>query len=246
VTNDGNSTNCDRLRGSLCNGNVLTEGITLLDSVLPTKVPKYNIVSVPDSLVTMTGAGHVTLRGLTLEGVRGTAVKIERATQNKLVGCTLRNIGSWAVSISGTNSGVVGCDISATGDGGIRISGGDRKTLAPAGLYAKNNHIHNWSRWNRMNRHGIAIDGVGNRAAHNLLHDSPHAATNFSGNDHVIEFNEIHNVCNEANDSGAIYAGRNWTMRGTVIRHNYLHHKVRPKSDWFNAVSIRISPEITH
>jgi len=181
-------------------------------------------VSVLDSLVTMTGASHVTLHGLTLEEVRGTAVKIERATHNKVVGCTLRNIGSLAVSVSGTNSGVVGCDISATGDGGIRISGGDRQTLAAAGLYAENNYIHHWSRWNRMNRHGIAIDGVGNRAAHNLLHDSPHSAINFSGNDHAIEFNEIHSVCNESNDAGAIYAGRNWTMRGTVIRHNYLHH----------------------
>ena len=40
----------------------------------------------------------------------------------------------------------------------------------------------------------------------------------------MIEFNEIHNVCYESNDAGAIYTGRNWTMRGTVIRNNYLHH----------------------
>jgi hypothetical protein len=49
-------------------------------------------------------------------------------------------------------------------------------------------------------------------------------AIGFGGNDHVIEFNEIHNVCMESNDAGAMYAGRNWTMRGHVIRHNYLHH----------------------
>jgi hypothetical protein len=46
----------------------------------------------------------------------------------------------------------------------------------------------------------------------------------FGGNDHVIEFNEMHSVCYESNDAGAIYTGRNWTMRGTVIRNNYLHH----------------------
>ena len=45
----------------------------------------------------------------------------------------------------------------------------------------------------------------------------------FSGNDHRIEYNEIYNVCYESNDAGAIYAGRDWTMRGTVVRHNYLH-----------------------
>ncbi|MFA6545299.1 MAG: right-handed parallel beta-helix repeat-containing protein, partial [Limisphaerales bacterium] len=139
-------------------------------------------------------------------------------------GCTLRNIGGWAVSVSGANSGVTGCDIYATGDGGISLNGGDRKTLAPAGLGAENNHIHHWSRWNRMYRPAITVTGVGNRVAHNLLENSPHTAIGFGGNDHVIEFNEIHSVCHESNDAGAIYAGRDWTMRGTVIRYNFLHH----------------------
>jgi hypothetical protein len=70
----------------------------------------------------------------------------------------------------------------------------------------------------------IALHGVGNRVAHNLIHNAPHMAIMFGGNDHVIEFNEIHNVCLESNDAGAIYAGRDWTMRGTVIRYNYLHN----------------------
>jgi hypothetical protein len=48
-------------------------------------------------------------------------------------------------------------------------------------------------------------------------------AIGFGGNDHQIEFNEIYRVCYESNDAGAMYAGRNWTMRGTVIRYNYLH-----------------------
>lgn len=180
-------------------------------------------VSVLDSLVDLKSATHVSFRGLTFEAARGTAIEVENAAGNRLVGCTLRNIGGWAVSVSGADSGVVGCDISATGDGGVRLRGGDRETLAPARLSAENNHIHHWSRWNRMNRQGISLSGVGNRAAHNLLHDSPHTAIHFSGNDHVIELNEIHHVCLESNDAGAIYAGRNWTMRGTVIRHNYLH-----------------------
>jgi hypothetical protein len=70
---------------------------------------------------------------------------------------------------------------------------------------------------------GISLAGVGIRVTHNLIHDAPHQAIGFSGNDHLIEFNEIHNVCHESNDAGAIYAGRNWTMRGTIIRYNYLH-----------------------
>lgn len=182
-------------------------------------------VSVLSNLVTMTSASHVTLRGLTFEAARNDAIIMKGCTNSLIAGCTIRNVGSWAVRVGdGENSGVTGCDIYATGDGGISISGGNMKTLTPAGLYAENNHIHHWSRWNRMYRPAIMITGVGNRAAHNLLENSPHTAIGFGGNDHVIEFNEIHSVCHESNDAGAIYSGRNWTMRGTVIRCNYLHH----------------------
>ena len=31
-------------------------------------------------------------------------------------------------------------------------------------------------------------------------------------------------MCEESNDAGAIYSGRDWTMRGTAICLNYLHH----------------------
>ena len=114
-----------------------------------------------------------------------------------------------------TRHGVAGCDIYETGDGGIALTGGDRKTLTPGGLLADNNHIHHYSRWNRIYQPAIALNGVGNRATHNLIHDAPHMAIVFGGNDTRIEFNEIHSVCYESNDAGAIYAGRNWTMRGT-------------------------------
>jgi len=84
--------------------------------------------------------------------------------------------------------------------------------------------ITDYGRWARMYSAAVGISGVGIRVAHNLIHDAPHQAISFSGNDHLIELNEIHNVCYESNDAGAIYAGRNWTMRGTVIRYNYMHH----------------------
>ncbi len=183
------------------------------------------VVSMQTALVTMNNVSYVTMQGLTFEAARGTAISIDGGRQNRLVACTLRNLGSWAVRISGGREhAVIGCDISATGDGGISLAGGDRNTLDPAGHVAENNWIHHWSRWNRMYRPGIMLSGVGQRAAHNLIEHSPHTAIGFGGNDHVIELNEIHHVCMESNDAGAMYAGRDWTMRGTVIRSNYLHH----------------------
>jgi len=183
------------------------------------------MVSVLPTLITMKDTSHVTVRGFIVEGTQGTAITISGGQACEVVGCVLRNLGSWAVTVAGgTKHVVIGCDIYATGDGGISMDGGDRKTLTPGNHLAENNHIHHWSRWNRMYKPGIIISGVGNRVAHNLIHNSPHTAIGFGGNDHVIEFNEIHSVCYESNDAGAIYTGRNWTMRGNVLRYNYLHH----------------------
>lgn len=183
------------------------------------------VVSIADTLVRMRDVSHVTFGDITLEASRGTAITIRQGTNNQIAGCTLRNLGGWAVNISGgDHNGVVGCDISEIGSGGISMSGGNREKLQPAGHYAENNHIHRYGRWNRMYQSAISMSGVGNRASHNLIHDAPHIAISFSGNDHLMEYNEIHNVCYESNDAGAIYAGRDWTMRGTVIRHNFLHH----------------------
>ncbi len=182
------------------------------------------LVSIIPTLVTMTDVSHVTVRGMVLEACRGTAVVMNGGTGNLIAACTIRNTGADAVSVNGgTANGVVGCDIYDTADGCITLSGGDRRTLTPARHFADNNHCHDYARWSRMYHPAVVLAGVGNIATHNLIDNAPHMAMGFSGNDHLIEFNEIHSVCYEANDAGAIYAGRNWTMRGTMIRHNYFH-----------------------
>jgi len=183
------------------------------------------MVSALPNLVALKDASHITLRGMALEAAREAAVTMSGGRHSRVIGCTIRNIGNWGVLISGGSSnGVVGCDLFELGGGGIALSGGERTTLTPAGHFAENNHIHHYGRWYRMYRPAISLDGVGNRAAHNLIHNAPHQAISFGGNDHLIEYNEIHSVCYESNDAGAIYSGRDWTMRGHIIRHNYFHH----------------------
>ncbi len=183
------------------------------------------MVSTAKTHVTMQNVSYVTLRGLTIEVARGTAVVMRYGDQNTIANCTLRNVGSWAIFIeSGTAHSVVGCDIYHTGDGGVSMYAGDRETLKPAGHCIDNNHIHHYSRWNRIQRPAIVLFGVGNRASHNRIHDAPHEAISFGGNENCIELNEIYNVCYEVNDGGAIYSGRDWTQRGNIIRHNFIHH----------------------
>ncbi len=182
-------------------------------------------VSVLNTQVSMRDVSHVSFRGLIFEAARDAGVVIRGGEADRIAGCTLRNLGGWAVQISGgRRHGVAGCEISAVGGGGISLSGGDRKKLIAAGHFAENNHIHHYGRIKRMYQAAIALGGVGQRASNNLIHSAPHIGISFGGNDHLIELNEIHHVCQESNDAGAMYAGRDWTMRGTVIRHNFLHH----------------------
>lgn len=174
------------------------------------------------------GTAHLTLRGLTLECCEGTAVTMNGTTNCVIAGCTIRNVGDFngsGVAIKdGLRNGVQGCDIFETGSHGISLGGGEIKTLTPAGNFADNNYIHHIG---VFYKHGVGVNvnGVGNRASHNLIHDGPRMGIQFHGNNLVFEYNEIRHMNLETEDTGAIYTGgRDWLgSRGSVIRYNFFH-----------------------
>lgn len=175
-------------------------------------------------LLKLTGASHVTFRSLILEATRGSAVQIQGGAGNRIAGCLIRNIGNYGVTIGGgTDHGVLGCDIFDAGDGGVTMDGGDRKTLQAGGHFVENCHFAHLGRWSKCYVPAVLMNGVGQRASHNLIHDHPHCAILFNGNDHLVEFNEIHHIAMETGDVGAIYAGRDYTYRGNRVRYNFIH-----------------------
>ena len=70
---------------------------------------------------------------------------------------------------------------------------------------------------------GVSLYGVGNKAISNEISYAPHFAIVFMGNDHIMEYNDIHHCCLDARDAGAVYAGRDVSFLGNVIRYNYFH-----------------------
>jgi hypothetical protein len=178
-----------------------------------------------EPLVRLKGAAHCTLEGLTFEASRGSAVQIRGGASNRVAGCAIRNLGNWGVRIEGgLGHGVLSCDVVDTGDGGVSLEGGDRQTLTPGGHCVENCRFARQGRWSKCYVPAVLMEGVGHRAAHNLIHDHPHCAILFSGNEHLLEFNEIHHIALETGDVGAIYTGRDYTYRGNRIRHNFIHH----------------------
>jgi len=182
------------------------------------------VVSTLKNVVTLQDTTNVMVRGFSIEACRGDAVRVIGGAHNAIAGCTVRNTGGFGIVITGgKDNGADGNDVYDTGYGGISLGGGDRATLTPAGNYAVNNQIHHFGQVLKCYQPGVAVGGVGQRVAHNLIHDGPHCAIQLSGNEHVIAYNDIHHVCRESSDAGAIYAGRDWTSRGNVIAYNIIH-----------------------
>jgi hypothetical protein len=192
---------------------------------LQSSPPETLLSLLAEPLLKLTDASHLTFRGLTLEATRSSAVQIHGGASNLIAGCLIRNLGNYGVTIEGgVGHGVLSCDIFDTGDGGVSLDGGNRQTLQPGGHFVENCHFVRQGRWSKCYVPAVLIGGVGQRASHNLIHDHPHCAILFNGNDHLIEFNEIHHIALETGDVGAIYTGRDYTYRGNRIRYNFIHH----------------------
>jgi hypothetical protein len=191
----------------------------------PSPLDEHEVaISVVPTLIQATGLAHVTFQGLSFECTRSTALSLSNCDHVRVVCSTICNTGGWGVGLSGADSGVQGCDLYNLADGGVSMSGGDRRTLTPANLYVDNCHFFRFGRWNPICKPAVQVDGVGHRVTHNLINDGPHMAIMWGGNDHLFEYNEFHSVVRGANDAGIMYAGYSPTARGHMIRYNYFHH----------------------
>ncbi len=169
-------------------------------------------------------ANYITIRGFRIEYTRGQGAAVSNANHVRFEDCTFANLGDGGISIGGSaDSGVTNCVMYNLGAGGVSISGGDPNTLTPARLFAHNNEIHDYGRRARTYTAAVHVEGVGNTVTNNHIYNAPHMAIGLGGNDHVIEYNEVHHVCMETHDAGAFYMGRDWTQRGNIVRYNFMH-----------------------
>lgn len=181
-------------------------------------------VSVAASAFQIEGASHIQIKDLTIERFHGDAVRVTGSSHVVVEASTIRWAGLRAAAfVDSRESGIANSDISDTGEGGVLLAAGDRQLLLPAGLFVRNCRIIRFARIGRTFKPAVDMHGVGNVIAENYIADAPSFGIQFQGNDHRIEGNEITGVVDETTDSGAIYTGKDWTARGTVLRHNFLH-----------------------
>ncbi len=179
-------------------------------------------------ILTFEGTDYLTVRGLTFECAEGSAIVMRKSSHNRVIGCTVRNVGDargTGIGISdGEDNGVIGCDISFTGSNGVSLVGGDRPTLTESKHFVDNCYIHHVGVFYKQGV-GVSLSGTGQRVSHCLIHDTPRFGIMFTGNNHILEYNHLRHLALETEDVGATYCGgRDWlSPRGTVIRYNFIH-----------------------
>ena len=172
-------------------------------------------------LIICDGTHHMTFSGFSVMATMADGI-VSRGDDMQFTNLRIKNIAGTAIRANGSRNLIADCEITRTGKGGIYVSGGDRATLTHGENRVTNNYIHDFSEIYLTYQAGVCLDGVGNIADHNEICGAPHAAILYGGNEHLIEYNDIHDVVLLSSDAGAIYAGFDWAAHGTVIRYNRL------------------------
>ncbi len=159
--------------------------------------------------------------------------------------CLIRNFGQGGLIFRGTNIKLENNEIKNIGGTGIFMSGGDYETLTSSENSITGNTIHRVGYQHRAYNPAIALQGVGVRVAYNDVYDGPHCIINYGGNDHIFEYNKIHDAVKECLDMDAIYTRNENSpqQRGTVFRNNYIYnlgiYPVGQYTKQFNVCGIR-------
>lgn len=192
--------------------------------------PPYNIAGAElelsetnKDMLTGSSLSNIVLENLTFSGTQKDAIVLTRCSDAVIDNCDFKQIrGRAIVMTDASGCAVKNSTVSYTGEHAIYVTGGDREKLISGNNTIENNHIYEFSRFDKT-APGVFISGVGGTVRGNLIHNSTGGAIVFQGNDFKIMYNEIYNVANEPCDAGAIYSGRDYTFRGTEVAYNYIH-----------------------
>lgn len=177
--------------------------------------------SLLEDLVVVQDAAGVSIEGVSLGVARGAALVANNATGLRVVNASLANIGNMALNVTGGGGNLFSrIAVAGAGNGGAYLVGGDRSTLARSGHVIADSTFTDYNRHQVCYTPGVALDGVGHTLERSEIHDAPHQAVWVQGNFHSLSRNSIHDVCQITEDSGAVYAGRDWTYQGNVIEGN--------------------------
>lgn len=126
--------------------------------------------------------------------------------------------------MAGNNHRIQSCDVYNTGSGGIFLSGGSKVNLINGNNVVDNCKVHDYNLRNKFLWAGINVNGCGNIVSHNEVYNAEFQGIFVYGNEHIFEYNNVHDVTTNSDDTSPWYIGRDPSNRGNIVRYNYFHH----------------------
>ena len=178
-----------------------------------------------EPMLKLRNVSNVIFRDLEMSYGRGDMAEVKGGEGVRFERCFIRDFSGNAVMLNGKAHGVSACRFLRVGGTAVGINAGDNLKLMLGACYVEDCEIKECAWYNRVYNPAVRLAGVGNRVSHNHISDLPHVAIHMTGNDQLVEYNEISKVCDEFTDMGAIYVytGDQPYMRGNVVRGNYIH-----------------------
>ena len=187
------------------------------------------LASKSDSYFDLYRTRYICIDGINMNGGKKNAATIYNGSNNAIKNCTVRNMQSVGIGISGKKNGVDSCVISEC-NGGVTIANGDAKMNLEARInieraenYIVNSELYDNDRISKTYSPSVKLMGCGHRVSNNKIHGAEHDVIEFAGNEHTIEYNEIYDAVTNTNDAGAVYSNYSMSYKGNVIRYNYFH-----------------------
>ena len=163
----------------------------------------------------------VTVKGLSFVGGRENAIDVSGSGNIVLDGVEVSRFGGDALHVeSSKDVKVERCRFSTLGHSGIRMYGGDRKTLELSGYSVTNTVIRDFSLFKHTYEPAVYFKGCGLTVAHCDFSGSTSSAMRIDGSEALVEFNHFHDLVRESDDQGGIDMFYNYGYRGVVIRYN--------------------------
>ncbi len=172
-----------------------------------------------ENMITAENVNYVTFEGITFKAGRGDCI-ILNGSNNTVKNCHILDFCGWAIKMNGERNLVYGCEIERMGEGCVVMDGGDRATLTHSDNKVENNYMHDFAELSRTYHGAVQLNGCGGIICHNEFANCPHLVLSHQGNEHIVEYNYIHDAVQESVDAGAFYTGGDGAAHGSVERYN--------------------------
>ena len=179
-------------------------------------------------MIQTTNTNYVTFKNISFDGGRNNTIDLSVGVGLNFDSCEFLNTGLDGIGFNNClKSSVQNSTITGAGKNGIWTYNWNLRTnLIDSELLFQNNDISKVGQWRYAYMCPFNMYySVGVSILNNDIHDLPHTAVLFSGNENKIYRNKIYDVCKKTSDAGAIYCGRDWAYRGNIIKNNFIYNK---------------------